>query len=111
MIAESSDTLLDANEYDGLGIEIGAYRGFSNGLVLDAAVEFKRRDYRGPSALAFGAARQDDITRVRLSGLSSRIQFRGVTPRVSLTWTDNASNSPLSDFEAFGAEFTLTSSF
>jgi len=110
LLAETSETLLDANSYDGLGFELGTYRGFENGLVLDASLQFKRRTFRAVSAIA-GGIREDDITRLRVSALSSRLQFRGVTPRVSLTWTNSSSNDLRYDYEAYGAEISFTNSF
>lgn len=110
VIVEDSATLLDANSYDGLGVEIGAYRGFSNGLLLDATAEYKERRFRAVSVVA-GGVREDAITRLRLSALSSQLQYRGFTPRVSLTWTRSASNDVRFDYEAYGAEISLTSSF
>ena len=110
VITETLETLLDANSYDALGIEVGAYRGFENGFVLNGTAEFVRRDYRAVSAIV-GDVRRDDVTRLRLSVLNSGLQFRGVTPRVSLTYTQSASNDVRFDYDAVGAELTLTSSF
>lgn len=110
VLAGTSETLYEAESYDALGFELRAYRGFANGMVLDGSVEFRRRTYRGISSLV-GGIREDDITRLRISALSSRIQFRGVTPRVSLTWTNSSSNDVRYDYEAYGAEFSLTTSF
>ncbi|WP_316013426.1 porin family protein [Roseobacter sp. HKCCA0434] len=110
LFGELLDSETSATSYDALGVRLGAYRSFSNGVLLNADLEYSERHYRGVNGV-IGTERQDEIFRARISGLSNRITFRGVTPRVGLTYTNFDSNLPITSFDALGAELTLTRRF
>ncbi len=110
VIVEDTRADTDFNSFGGRGVVLGAARQFANGLVVDGQVEYVARNY-DEDFVGLGDRREDRITRVRLSALSSRLQFRGIAPRVSLTYTRQNSNVPIFDFDAYGAELTLTRSF
>ncbi|MBO9581764.1 MAG: DUF560 domain-containing protein [Sphingobium sp.] len=91
---------------------VGAFyaREFKGGLTASIAPSFTMIDYE--KALdAFGVRREDRQSTAQLTLLYRKIDIHGFTPRLSYTFTHNASNLPLYRFDRSRFELGITSAF
>jgi hypothetical protein len=87
-----------------------AWREFAGGLTVGVAPTFTVINYAAPLA-AFAAARRDRQYAIQLSLLNRRIDFHGLTPRISYTFINNKSNIDLFRLNRNRFEIGFTSSF
>lgn len=85
-------------------------REFAGGLTLGLAPGYTRTAYDAPLA-AFDATRIDHQISLQASLLDRRIDWRGLTPRITYTYTRNASTIDLYRFHRNRVELGITRAF
>lgn len=85
-------------------------RELKGGFTMGVAPSYTRIDYDEPLA-AFGATRRDRQFTVQATLLNRRLDFHGLTPKLSYTYTHNDSTIELFTFSRSRFEIGITSAF
>ncbi len=104
------DARTPAFAYDSRLMTFSYVREFGGGLTLSVAPTVTAIDYDAALA-AFPAPRRDRQYALQLTALDRRIDFHGLTPRVSYVFTSNDSNLSLYKFNRQVLEMGITSAF
>lgn len=91
-------------------IGIGAYHEFPLGLSVYAQGQYTASQYEGVYPV-FDVARHDDRYDASVNLTKRDFALFGLAPMLQYTYTHNASNIPLQEFDAQGIALTLTNRF
>lgn len=97
-------------QYDGTILQLGGQVSFAGGLQMQAVLSEGKRDFAAPFPLRRDA-RADRFTELSISIQSSRLNWQGLTPKVTCRLRDNRSNVGLFESNAQECGFVLTRRF
>jgi tetratricopeptide (TPR) repeat protein len=97
-------------QYDGAWLAVFVSKTWEGGLATTVSLESGTRDFVGIYPLTT-SPRDDRFTTVSVTVQNPRINLRGFTPRLTCSYTANASNVVFYDYNAAECQAALTTEF
>jgi hypothetical protein len=109
--SDKDDHFYDYHGYRGIELRVGAEKDWGNGLITSIGMFSGNRGYKADYISGLGVPRHDTYKGVTLGIAHTKIQFKGVIPRLSCRTEKGRSNVEFYDYNLRECNLSLSRKF